>query len=83
MTDDKAISPVSCWFKSLSGKRRVSRHYECTLCGLAKSGRSGEVSVCGLSIYTFPLNLMASKSTDAQEFLTIYDLRLSYMRTGP
>ena len=26
----------------------------------------------GLSIYTSPLNLMASKSADAQEFLTIY-----------
>ena len=26
----------------------------------------------GLSIYTFPLTLMASNSADAQEFLTIY-----------
>ena len=62
----------------LSGKRRASRHYDRTLRGLAKSGlseqtgRSSEVTVSGLSTYTFPLNLMASKSADAQEFLNIY-----------
>ena len=38
---------------------------------MKKSGRSGKVTVRGLSIYTFPLNLMASKSADAQEFLII------------
>ena len=36
---------------------------------MTKSGRSGKVTVRGLSIYNFPLNLMASKSADAQEFL--------------
>ena len=73
MTCNKAVSPVSCWFKSLSGKWRASRHYEDgNFRGLAKYGRSGEVTMRGLSIYTFPLNLMASKSADAQELLTIY-----------
>jgi len=43
MTADKAISPVLRWFKSLSGKRRASRHYDGTLCGLAKSGLSEEI----------------------------------------
>ena len=28
--------------------------------------------MCGLSIYTFPLKVMASKSADALEFRTIY-----------
>ena len=39
---------------------------------LKKSGKSGEVTLHGLSIYTCPLKLMASKSVDAQNNFTIY-----------
>ena len=43
---------------------------------MKKSGRPGDVTVRGLSVYTFPLNLMASKSADAQEFLITYIYRI-------